>query len=198
MPKIFLTSDTHFGHNNIINLGKGRPFSNITEHDEALIENWNKVVGKGDIVYHLGDFSWKTDYQKIKDVLVKLNGMKFLIIGNHDREKIHSQALKDNLWQAIRKGHEFTYIDNDGKETRFVLNHFPILEFNGAYRTNTVHCYGHIHNMVNYDSIYKSLGFKAVHIGVDTSSDYPNTAPFTPILVDDVLERINKLFIYKS
>ena len=53
--KVFFTSDTHFYHANIINFCK-RPFANVETMNEALIENWNAVVGANDIVFHLGDF----------------------------------------------------------------------------------------------------------------------------------------------
>ena len=53
--KVFFTSDTHFYHANIINFCK-RPFANVETMNEALIENWNAVVGVDDIVFHLGDF----------------------------------------------------------------------------------------------------------------------------------------------
>ena len=33
-----------------------RKFKTIEEHDEFLIDQWNKKVGANDIVYHLGDF----------------------------------------------------------------------------------------------------------------------------------------------
>ena len=42
--KVFFTSDTHFYHANIINFCK-RPFANVETMNEALIENWNAVVG---------------------------------------------------------------------------------------------------------------------------------------------------------
>jgi calcineurin-like phosphoesterase family protein len=52
---IWFTSDTHFGHNNILKFCK-RPWNTVEEMDEALINNWNAVVGTNDIVFHLGDF----------------------------------------------------------------------------------------------------------------------------------------------
>lgn len=63
---IFFTSDTHFGHNNIIKLSN-RPFSSVEEMNEGLIERWNDVVGAEDIVYHLGDFSLKIRNSMLKD-----------------------------------------------------------------------------------------------------------------------------------
>ena len=43
MGKIFYIADLHLGHSNIIRLSK-RPFNNVAEMDNALIDNWNKVV----------------------------------------------------------------------------------------------------------------------------------------------------------
>ena len=52
----FFTADTHFGHKNVIRYCN-RPFASATEMDERLIENWNKIVGPDDLIYHLGDFT---------------------------------------------------------------------------------------------------------------------------------------------
>ena len=57
--KTFFTSDLHFGHENVIKFDE-RPFNSVEEMDEELIKRWNNKVGKGDIVYVLGDLIWKT------------------------------------------------------------------------------------------------------------------------------------------
>ena len=79
---IYFTSDTHFGHNNNIKYSN-RPFQSILEHDEILIENWNNIVKPGDDIYHLGDVGLCSK-QYLISILERLNGNKFLILGNHD------------------------------------------------------------------------------------------------------------------
>ena len=77
-PKIFFTSDTHFGSLRTLELSR-RPFKSINEMDWTTIRKWNNLVRPCDIVYHLGDFgeSWPTRY---------LNGEIHLIFGNYERD----------------------------------------------------------------------------------------------------------------
>lgn len=77
--KIFVISDLHFGHKNI--LKHRTQFKTLEEHDNHIIDNWNRVVKPEDKVYVLGDVAWKkSDLAKI----AKLNGTKVLVAGNHD------------------------------------------------------------------------------------------------------------------
>ena len=80
-PGIWFSADSHFGHRNIIHYCD-RPFSSVEEMDRSLICNWNEVVGKDDIVYHLGDFS--LDFNITRQVVPLLNGQIHLVCGNHD------------------------------------------------------------------------------------------------------------------
>ena len=80
--KIFITSDNHFNHKNIIKYCD-RPFDSVEEMNEAMIERWNETVSKDDVVLHLGDFC-KGNVWMIKQIRERLNGTIILIIGNHD------------------------------------------------------------------------------------------------------------------
>ena len=82
---IFFTSDTHWGHLNILKFCN-RPWPTVEEMDEALINNWNSVVGEHDIVFHLGDFAFAPN-SKWKEILGRLNGIHYLILGNHEINK---------------------------------------------------------------------------------------------------------------
>jgi calcineurin-like phosphoesterase family protein len=84
--RTFFTSDTHFGHENIIKYCK-RPFANAKEMDKVLVQNWNKVVGPDDLVYHLGDFA--VGGGPAGPYLDQLNGKIILIHGNHDERIDH-------------------------------------------------------------------------------------------------------------
>lgn len=78
----FFTSDQHFNHANIIKYSS-RPFNSVKEMNDTMIMNWNKVVGKADTVFCVGDFSLSV--ANLDKILAELNGTKVLIYGNHDR-----------------------------------------------------------------------------------------------------------------
>ena len=82
MRDIFLISDTHFGQRFAVRFFK-RPFKNIKEMHDTLIENWNNNIREDDLVLILGDFYGGN---KIFShfLLKKLNGEKILVKGNHD------------------------------------------------------------------------------------------------------------------
>ena len=132
--RLFFTSDTHFGHRNIIKYCQ-RPFSCTEEMDDALIANWNRVVGKDDIIFHLGDFAMGGSAEWSR-LLQKLNGKIYLILGNHDMKTIGAgfSRLEGVAMQML--------INVKGQ--RIYLNHYPFLCYGGAYR-NTWQLYGHVH-----------------------------------------------------
>jgi calcineurin-like phosphoesterase family protein len=125
MGNIFMTGCTHLGHLNIIKLAN-RPFSSVEEMDETLIDNWNKTVGKNDLVYHLGDFAYKGAYEP-SEYLKRLNGNIVLLKGNHD----------PLLWGKH-------YIEFTINKRLFVLCHYPFEEWNGYFR-GAIHIHCHTH-----------------------------------------------------
>jgi len=140
-------SDTHFQHKNILKWG--RNFSSTEEMDELMIENWNKVVKKGDKVYHLGDvfFGSKETFPKLWS---RLNGSKRLIIGNHDDVKYLSSGGffgKIQLWRMW-----------DGKPLLFT--HVPVHEDCIKERIldeGGVNVHGHTHMNGSPEGPYKSV-----------------------------------------
>lgn len=83
MARVFFTSDLHFGHKNLC---KGLRGMSAEESDQLIINNWNKVVTKRDLVYVLGDITMENQ-NDIPNYLSKLNGRIVLIGGNHDTKQ---------------------------------------------------------------------------------------------------------------
>ena len=93
---IFFTSDTHFGHKNIIKFidydgNRVRPFDTWEEADEIMVQNWNSVVKPEDKVYFLGDLCFNRNYGD--KLMPRLLGKKCLIRGNHDLFKLFRIVL---------------------------------------------------------------------------------------------------------
>ncbi|WP_448146998.1 metallophosphoesterase family protein [Labrys miyagiensis] len=157
MSKLFLTADTHFGHESIIRLCK-RPFDNLEAMDEALITRWNSKVAPNDVVYHLGDISFRAG-KPAETYLERLNGQIHLVIGNHDdREKLEAAG-------RLRSISDIKEIAWNGQ--RIVLCHYPMREWPGAWR-GAWHLFGHVHG--NLDNA--PLGY-SLDVGVDSHGYAP-------------------------
>lgn len=155
MPNIWITSDTHFNHANILNFTdfdgkKVRPFSSVDEMNEIMIERWNECVKSGDKIYHLGDVffgskSW------IEENWSRLNGQKRLIVGNHDDiPYIVNQRMfaKVEMWRMF-------------SEFNLLLTHVPVSistlnerRFKDRPMTNV---HGHIHSNPSPEGPYRCV-----------------------------------------
>jgi len=102
----WFTSDTHFGHKRIIELSN-RPFDSVENMNEQLVENWNYFVKPEDTVYHLGDVALGSFLESLAYV-GRLNGIKHLVVGNHDRLFIDPEAK--NLEKAQAYANKFRLV----------------------------------------------------------------------------------------
>ena len=136
---IWVTSDTHFCHENIIQYC-GRPFANAELMNECLIDNWNSVVKPGDKVYHLGDVAMGNgSREQLPAIMAKLNGSKRLVVGNHDDIAFLS---KGSWFKKVMMWRVFT-------EYNMILTHVPIHQSSIMERivvNGGVNVHGHIHN----------------------------------------------------
>lgn len=152
---IYFTSDTHFGHKNIIEYC-GRPYSTVKEMNYALIRNWNRVVGDMDTVFHLGDLSF-VNQDWTHSLLKELRGTIHLIKGNHDRKWTSDRiaSIKDKY--ELRIGNQV-----------YFLQHKPAKEWEGMHK-GVIHLHGHNHGHPYHD------GLKAnrLDVGVDCHGYYP-------------------------
>lgn len=138
--KIWVTSDSHFCHRNILVYeAENRPFKDRDEMNEALIQRWNEKVRESDLVLHLGDFSFGNK-NRIKDIVSRLNGRIWLLLGNHDREQ-HYDWMKLGFERTIK--HPFLL---DGK---FIFSHEPL----ETIPDGKVNIYGHVHGSRYFNTI---------------------------------------------
>ena len=172
MPRVFLVSDTHFGHAGVCRflrndgVTKLRPWDDPAEMDEAMVEYWNETVRPKDKVYHLGDVVIN---RKALHILHRLNGDKVLIKGNHDIFKLHDYT---EHFRDIRGYHVMN---------NMILSHIPVHpESKGRFKANI---HGHTHaNRVKVDGIIDPY-YHCVCV---------EQTGYRPILFEQVLARMEK------
>jgi calcineurin-like phosphoesterase family protein len=149
MRNIWVVSDTHFGHSNIIKYCD-RPFVNFEEMNEKMIENWNNVVKDGDIIYHLGDvYFGKSNTSNFNH---RLKGRKRLILGNHDTGK---DPILLNMFEKILVWRMFP-------EFKLLLTHVPVHESSLEVKVlKNVH--GHVHKNSLTDERYINVSVEMIN-----------------------------------
>lgn len=211
---IYLTSDNHFGHVNVIKYS-GRPFNSVEEMHEVMIENWNKIIKPGDVLYHLGDFSLSRKW--VETLTPKLNGCKILVAGNHDRvHPIQSNTVYEKWrkiyweygWQDVQL--ELNWPGALVGSFHIRLSHFPYAsdrsderyqEWRPKKDKEAILFCGHVHEKWKYfyQTEYYSSGIgysernktwteerlAAINVGVD-QWDY------TPVNLEELIEVVKK------
>lgn len=164
------TSDTHFFHKNIVRYCD-RPFATVEEMNEVMIARWNEVVGPKDCVIHLGDVVWYKPSlrNEIRSILGRLNGIKYLVPGNHDTEL----TLLSEFFMILDPIHPVTY-----QNKTVICCHYPMRSWHHNMR-GVGHLFGHCHGTV------PSYG-KSFDVGVDAFDFYPQTW-------DKIWEKIDSL-----
>lgn len=141
----YFISDTHFWHAALNTKMDQRGFESVEQMNDYMVEKWNQKVRKNDEVVILGDFCWG-DAKQTQEILSRLNGKLYLIVGNHDR------FLKDKNFDASRFIWVKEYAELSDNKRKVVLSHYPMTCYNGQYRRDkdgnpkTFMLHGHIHN----------------------------------------------------
>ncbi len=179
---IYYTSDLHLGHQNIIRLCN-RPFADVEEMDEALIENWNRRVGKDDLVYLLGDIVWQR--KKVPYYMERLQGRKILIsTGNHDAPWVNREEYRGYFELVV------PYLETKLHGHPVTLCHYPMLEWRDSREESEAKLgyliHGHIHNRVSEEYRMLYIQHNALNAGVDINN-------FAPATFEELLEN-NRIF----
>lgn len=164
----YIISDTHFNHSNIIKYCN-RPFKDVNDMNESIINNWNSIVKKEDIVYHLGDFFLGSKFE-LKDIVSRLNGQIYLIKGNLDR--LTTKSYEDS-GIIVLKGAPIIL-----DEYKVMLSHKPLPD--SMIKAGYINVHGHIHDK-RLEDIYDDSFSKFKHINVSC-----DVIDFRPILMEDL------------
>lgn len=181
---IYLTSDLHFCHNKeFVFLSRG--FTNIEEHDKAILNNWNSIVNDNDDVYILGDLMLN-DNEKALQLIKQLKGKLHIVLGNHDTNtKVALYKTCDNIVEICYA----TLLKYKGKI--FYLSHYPTITSksqNIENRKNWIYnLYGHTHQQTNF---YEDNVFM-YHVGLDSHNNY--VVSLDQIIEDCDVEVIKKI-----
>lgn len=166
----YFTSDTHFGHANIIKYCN-RPFSSTGQMDATLINNINEKVGQNDRLFHLGDFAFKGSAKYIPSLREQIICRNiFIVPGNHDREsqlRSHFQVLP-----------QCYMYENDG--FRMVLCHYAMRVWHHSHHGAGM-LYGHSHG-----GLPPVPGAPSFDVGVDSWN-------YTPISLIEVKQEMKRL-----
>lgn len=168
---LWYITDTHFQHSNILTFKKPdgsliRPgFSSIEEHDEHIIEEWNKVVKPSDHIYHLGDVTF--NQKAFHAIMPRLRGVKRLLLGNHDNFKMGVYSKY------------FGKVQSMGTHDKLLFTHLPVhpSSVSERWRANV---HGHIHASPAIEGKYVCICPE--HLGF-----------YRPISLEEVKERVDKL-----
>ena len=175
---LLFTSDLHLGHNNVLRICP--MFQDIDEHDEALINKWNKKVKNNDDVYILGDLSFRSPHH-ISYYLSRMKGKKHLVVGNHDRYWMRHVEDMNVYFESV------DYLKTIKIEKKLItLCHYPMLEWPRSRYMQSETSYlihGHIHRN-NDTEVYRYIKNNlphALNAGVDING-------FEPVAFDELKE----------
>lgn len=168
MSNVRFISDLHFGHKF---MASHRGFNDVFEHDEHIVDYWNRNVHPKDLTFIVGDITMETD--KWYFYLDQLKGRKVVIGGNHDLRK-HSAELLTHVESIIG------VLDYKG----YCITHIPIhpIElYDNNYKTKyRGNLYGHTHSKIIDDPYYYTLDAKALN--------------YIPRTIDQLILRQDQIF----
>jgi calcineurin-like phosphoesterase family protein len=133
MMNTWVIADCHFRHNNILKL-TNRPFKDVDEMADRIIDNINAVVKKGDRLINLGDFSFG-GADVIESYVKRIKCQNhWIVLGNHDAYS-PSRYMELGFQWASR----FPVI----YDNYWIMSHEPVFLNNTQCFCNI---HGHVHN----------------------------------------------------
>lgn len=175
---MYATSDLHFYHTKVLEFCKAtRPWDNIDDMHQALIDEWNKKATKNGVkMFSLGDFSFGLEGET-EEIVSQLKGDITFITGNHDRS--YTRKVLE------RYGEVTPYKEVKYCKKLFCMMHYPILDWKNRAK-GSIHLFGHQHGGLGARE--EDLG-KAMDVGWDAVGKI--------IHFDEILEIMENRSIHK-
>lgn len=189
--KLFFISDTHYHHEGICRAtttwsdsDKARDFKSLQNMNDTIVKNINNLVGKDDILFHLGDWSFG-GFEKIAEFRSKLNVSDIrIVLGNHDHHILNNKENIRTIFSEVYEGivNMRLSVEQPDKSTKkyfFVMSHYPIASWENMDR-KWMHLHGHVHLPP-----HQKLGRgKSMDVGIDGSENFE---PYNVIDIIDIL-----------
>lgn len=172
----FFTSDTHFDDEYALSYFS-RPFQSVDEMNAVMVERWNSVVAKEDMVYHLGDFTLE-DLSHFTKWARQLNGNIRILPGSHDQPWLKDFAASQKIQViALLVSLEFSELGISGRPQVIVLCHYSMQVWDRSNH-GAWHLFGHSHGKL------KGIG-SSFDVGVDCTD-------FVPLSLEQVAEKMRR------
>jgi calcineurin-like phosphoesterase family protein len=192
--KVWITSDTHFGHKNIVRgvtnwrtqdgqipVESTRDFNTVEEMNQRLADGINNVVDQDDTLIMLGDVSFG-GFDNIGNFLNRIVCKNIhLILGNHDT---HIENNRGDIQDKFLSVQHYLEVKIEGKD--FVLCHYPLQSWHGLNK-GVIHLHGHVHLPDNC----KFGNGKKMDVGVDGNN-------LDPYSISDIIKIMDKREIFSD
>ena len=195
----YYIADCHFFHRNMNTQMDKRGFASVEEMNEYMIKKWNNKVRPQDEIVILGDFSMGKG-EETNELLDRLNGIKYLIEGNHDKY-LEDRKFDKSKFRWIKPYYEFKE-----NKCKIVISHYPIMCYNGQYRVDdkgkprAYMLYGHVHDSHDERLIHQFQNQMRATLAQAKGSDEPRNiechmincfcmfSDYEPLTVDEWIE----------
>lgn len=178
---IWFTSDLHLFHNKEF-IYSDRGYGNIDDHNAAVVANINSLVKPEDDLYILGDLFLNSTDDGI-NLLKKLNGIKHIILGNHDTDT--KVTLLEHNRQECKIGELVFATRIKYKKYYFYLSHYPTIthDFDSTdiLTKCVINLYGHTHQKEKFYNNNPCM----YNVGLDAQEMYP-------VSIDKIIEDITE------
>lgn len=189
IPNVFFTSDTHYGHKNIVkgtttwdmkdktNKKTVRNFETVEDMNDRMVENINSIVSKNDFLIHVGDWSFG-GLENIGNFRNRINcDNVILFIGNHDTNILKNKNYsRKNFTMVIEK---FDVLEIAGIDEKFFICHYPMLSWGKSAKYML---YGHVHSTGKERFVTEN----SMDVGIGGSPQ------FRPYSMDEVIALLNR------